>query len=421
MGWFSSLVSGVASVVSTVVKASSTLVKKGKEMAAKAIGWLADEAETFVGDVQKVWRTVQPYISKVRAALLVAAKVAPWPWVKALAVGLERALAFVENLDKHPIAENLQKAVDWVIRMAREIKTKILDDLEIKTAERNAQDIAEAMSMVPEEERKALKASELVNNYLLVKTKVARAVNQNTVTDFEHYLRIRAAQKLLAGYEQIMDNLQSIDNVDPDLFFIIEVSAGLISEQPDLSESQTERLDLLTIKLFGKPLVPFVFEEMIIAWALDVDAIEQQWAALNKELAKDKVMRRRLELSQDIEPLTAEEQVYLTNLVISTDKDSQTLQSLDVAAREKRNYVYASEGFLQLLEKDEATLVEEDREYLAEEGAEVGKLLIECAQNGRAWTSLTPQERSLITDFANIFKADCKARGAAFKEVEVTV
>lgn len=421
MGWFSSLVSGVASVVSTVVKASSTLIKKGKEMAAKAIGWLADEAETFVGDVQKVWRTVQPYISKARAALLVAAKVAPWPWAKALAAGLERALAFVENLDKHPIAENLQKAVDWVIRMAREIKTKILDDLEIKTAERNAQDIAEAMSMVPEEERKALKASELVNNYLLVKTKVARAVNQNTVTDFEHYLRIRAAQKLLAGYEQIMDNLQSIDNVDPDLFFIIEVSAGLISEQPDLSESQTERLDLLTIKLFGKPLVPFVFEEMIIAWALDVDAIEQQWAVLNKELAKDKVMRRRLELSQDIEPLTAEEQVYLTNLVISTDRDSQTLQSLDVAAREKRNYVYASEGFLQLLEKDEATLVEEDREYLAEEGAEVGKLLIECAQNGRAWTSLMPQERSLITDFANIFKADCKARGAAFKEVEVTV
>jgi hypothetical protein len=67
MGWFSSLVSGVASVVSTVVKASSTLVKKGKEMAAKAIGWLADEAETFVGDVQKVWRTVQPYISSALA------------------------------------------------------------------------------------------------------------------------------------------------------------------------------------------------------------------------------------------------------------------------------------------------------------------------------------------------------------------
>ncbi|MBK5355414.1 hypothetical protein JFU37_23290 [Pseudomonas sp. TH41] len=421
MGWFSSLVSGISSAVSAVVSVASSVVKKGKEMAAKAIGWLADEAETFVGDVQKVWRTVQPYISKVRAGLLVAAKTVPWPWAKALALGLERALAFVEQLDKHPIAENLQKAVDWIIRMAREIKTKILDDLEIQTAERNAVDIAEAMSIVPEEEKKALRASELVNNYLLVKTRVARAVSQSTVTDFEHYLRIRAAQKLLAGYEQIMDNLQSIENVDPDLFFIIEVSAGLISEQPHLSESQTERLDLLTIKLFGKPLVPFVFEEMIIAWALDVDAIEQQWAVLNKELAKDKVMRRRLELSQDIEPLTAEEQVFLSNLVISTDKDSQTLQALDTAAREKRNYVYASEGFLQLLEKDEITLIEEDREYLAEEGGEVGKLLIECAQNGRSWTSLTPDERALITDFANIFKADCKARGAAFKEVEVTV
>ena len=414
MGWLSSFVSKVSSAISTVVK-------KGKEIAAKAIGWLADEAETFVGDVQKIWRTVQPYISKARAALLVAAKSVPWPWAKGLALGLERALAFVEQLDKHPIAENLQKAVDWVIRMAREIKTKILDDLEIKTAEQNAKDIAEAMSLVPEEEKQALKASELVNSYLLVKAKVARAVSQNSVKNFEYYLRIRAAQKLLGGYQQIMDNLQSIENVDPDLFFIIEASEGLISDQPHLSESQAERLDVVTIKLFGKPLVPFVFEEMIIAWALDVDAIEQQWAVLNKDLAKDKVMRRRLELSQGIEPLTAEEQVYLANLVVSTEKDSQTLQALDTTAREKRNYVYASEGFLQLLEKDEATLIEEDREYLAEEGGQVGMLLIECAQNGRPWVSLSQDERALITDFANIFKTDCKARGAAFKEVEVQV
>lgn len=414
MGWLSSFVSKVSSAISTVVK-------KGKEIAAKAIGWLADEAETFVGDVQKIWRTVQPYISKARATLLVAAKSVPWPWAKGLALGLERALAFVEQLDKHPVAENLQKAVDWVIRMAREIKTKILDDLEIKTAEQNAKDIAEAMSLVPEEEKQALKASELVNSYLLVKAKVARAVSQNSIKSFEHYLRIRAAQKLLGGYQQIMDNLQSIENVDPDLFFIIEASEELISDQPHLSESQAERLDVVTIKLFGKPLVPFVFEEMIIAWALDVDAIEQQWAVLNKDLAKDKVMRRRLELSQGIEPLTAEEQVYLANLVVSTEKDSQTLHALDTTAREKRNYVYASEGFLQLLEKDEATLIEEDREYLAEEGGQVGMLLIECAQNGRPWASLSQDERALITDFANIFKTDCKARGAAFKEVEVQV
>ncbi|PTV54110.1 hypothetical protein [Pseudomonas putida] len=414
MGWFSSIINKVVSVASAVVK-------KGKEIAAKAIGWLADEAETFVGDVQKVWRTVQPYISKARAALLAVASAVPLPWVKGLAIGLERVLAFIEQLDKHPIAENLQKAMDWVIKMARDLKAKMLDEAEIATAEANAKHFAEAMTLVPESEKDALKVSELVNNYLLVKAKVSRAVAQDSVQNFEHFLRIRAAQKLLGGYQQMMEDLKSIENVDPDLFFIIEAANGLISDNPQLSQEQTQRLDVVTIKLFGKPLVPFVFEEMIIAWALDVEAIEQQWAVLNKELAKDKVLRRRLELTKDIEPLSAEEQVLLSNLMVSTDRDTATLQALDTTGREKRNYVYASEGFLQLLEKDEATLIEEDREYLAEEGGEVGMLLIACAQHGRPWASLSADERALITDFANIFKADCKARGAAFKEVEVTV
>ena len=84
--------------------------------------------------------------------------------------------------------------------------------------------------------------------------------------------------------------------------------------------------------------------------------------------------------------------------------------------RERRNYVYASEGFMQLLEKTEEELIAEDRAYLIRQGSEVGMILIDCAQNGRPWDALSEDQQSLIIDFANIFEEDCHARG---KELEV--
>ncbi|ENA27883.1 hypothetical protein HMPREF1487_09066 [Pseudomonas sp. HPB0071] len=423
MGWFSSLVSGVVGTVAKVVEAVPGIMKKAKEVAAKTIGWLADEAETFVGDVQAIWRTVKPYISKARSLLQAAAVALPHPWAKSFALLMDRALAFIEKLDQQPLVQYLKHGVEWVVKMARQIKEKWLDEAEMAQAKANsaAFDQAIASRGASDAERYTLRVSKLINDYLLVRAQVNTAVNDEHINDFEHYLRIRAAQKLLGAYERVIDELKTLEQIDPDLFFIIEVSQGLLADVPRLSGEQTERLDALTTKLFGKPVVPFIFEEMIIAWAVDVENLDARWAELNKSLAIDKVVLRRFEMSREIESLTPGEEEQVAELNASTKANSTILETLAKASREKRNYVYAAEGFLQLLEKDEETLIAEDREYLAEFGAEVGVLLIECAQQGRQWETLEEHEKELITDFANIFKDECKARGTAFKEVEVTV
>lgn len=51
--------------------------------------------------------------------------------------------------------------------------------------------------------------------------------------------------------------------------------------------------------------------------------------------------------------------------------------------------------------------------------ATVGRLLIECAQNGKQWNELTEEEQSLITDYANIFAEDSKKRTQELVEAEV--
>jgi hypothetical protein len=423
MGWFSSLVSKVVSTVAKVVDALPGIMKKAKEVAAKTIGWLADEAETFVGDVQAIWRTVKPYISKARTLLQTAAAVLPHPWAKSFALLLDRALAFAEKLDQEPLVQHLKKGVEWVIKTARYLKEKWLNEAEIAQAKRNSAAFEEGIAspQATEADRYTLRVSKLINDYLLVKTQVNAAVTGEQVNDFEHYLRIRAAQKLLGAYEKAMDDLLTLEEVDPDIFFIIQASQGLIAEVPELSDAQTEQLDVLTIKLFGKPVVPFIFEEMIIAWAVDLENVEKRWADLNKKVAADKVALRRIGISSVIEPLTAEEELRVEELKKSVDTEGEILRAMGKASREKRNYVYAAEGFLQLLEKDEATLIAEDRQYLAEFGPEVGMLIIECAQQGRTWESLKQHEQEMIIDFANIFRAECEARGTAFKEVEVLV
>ncbi|MNR40256.1 hypothetical protein D3C85_1585300 [compost metagenome] len=109
----------------------------------------------------------------------------------------------------------------------------------------------------------------------------------------------------------------------------------------------------------------------------------------------------------------------LTDLEKLLPTDEARLDKLASDVLAKRNYVYAAEGFLQLLENDEQRLIDQDREYLIDDGFEVGELLIRCAQNGEKWENLKREEQSLIISFANIFEADCRKRSEQFTQVEV--
>ena len=67
------------------------------------------------------------------------ANLAPWPIVKWMALGLEKVLGFLENIESHPLMTKLKQAIDWVIQSARNIREKVLNDIEIKEAEARAQ------------------------------------------------------------------------------------------------------------------------------------------------------------------------------------------------------------------------------------------------------------------------------------------
>ncbi|MFK0034073.1 hypothetical protein [Pseudomonas monteilii] len=401
--------------------AASSAINTVKKAAVATVNWLADKAETFVGNVKKVWKTVKPYISHVRVALTVLAQCSPWPIVTSMALALEKGLGFLENLDKHPMMEKLQKAIDWVIKTAREIRDKVLNDIEIAEAEARARTFKEAMDKVPAAELAPIRVAELINAYLLTKAKILRVVENEQFKDFNHYLRVRAAQKLLKFYEKRMTSIETLSGMDADMLALMDISTSLLDENPTLTVEQTETLNELTTLHFGKPVVPFVFEEMTIAWNMELELLEEQWKQLNQSLARDKVLAKRMAMASRTEALTAEEQVVLNDLERNLGRDSERLDNLDISIREKRAYVYASEGFLQLLEKDEQQLIDDGQEYLADRSEEVGALIARCAQQDVKWGALSEDEQALLIDFGNIFEDDCRARTDSFKAVEVSL
>lgn len=412
MGWLGSIVSSVSNAVSSTFRAV-------KQAVSKAVNWLADEAETFVGEVKRLYQAAKPYISSMRIGLLTVAKHAPWPWLKAVSMGLERALAVLEHLDSHPFAAKVQEAIEWVIARAREWKEKVLNEQEIAKARKYERDLRAAMEKTEGADRQKFQAVEMINRYLLVKAMTHRLIETEAFVDFQHYLRVRAVQKLLQTYDEQMRQLQDVAQVGKEPLFIIDVATQLIEARAELSDADVQRLDEVTMKHFGKAVIPFVFEEMIVAWGLDYQNSQAVWDELNKQVAKDRVLKRRLELEAELEPLEPPESKLLDDLRKLLPRDEAKLEALGDETRAKRNYVFAAEGFLQLLEKSEEQIMADDQEYLIERGETVGEILVRCAQNGQKWESLSVEEQSLIVSFANIFEEDCRKRTDAFKLIEV--
>jgi len=319
MGFWSSVGAAVFSVASSISSAVSSVVSKAKEVATKAIGFMAEKAEGFIGKVSQMWQRIKPHIANGRKILQVLGGFITHPWVKVALVGLDRALAWLEKLDKQPLVKRLQKALEWVISWCKDAHQKNMEEQELA----------------------------------------------------------------------------------------------------EFSDADTMRLDELTQRQFGKPIIPFVFEEMIIAWEKSRQLLEEEWEKKNSALAKDQLLHNRLVRAQKYEELEPTEVSALNDLKITLPRDTADLEQLGDDLQARRSYVNAAEGFLQMLEKEEQQLIAEGKEYLLDQGATVGALLIDCSQNDRAWSSLSLEEQSLITDFANIFGADCQKRTETGLLVEV--
>lgn len=414
MGWLSSAWNSVKSAVSSAWETT-------KEIAGKALDFMAEKAETFVGAVKEVWEKAKPIIENVvRPGVRFAAKWAAtnlptFPWVSTALTAFDKALGVLVAWDQSDMAKKVEAAINWVIGKAKKLREAVMTPEEVSEAEEHESALREARSKVRGEAAQGIDLALLITRYAQLATGIKNVLENNAISDFQHYLRLRAAQKLLDDTERSLLEAQDISAIDEDDLFLTEVAAKLLQAQPQISDAQTQQLDEIILRRFGKKLIPFVFEELIIAWGVNLDALEKEWQKLNANQAKKKVEMRRLETSQRLAELSPEESAQLAKLQTEQPKLTAKAEQKRKKTGEMRNYVFAAEGFLQMLEKEPEEFA--GKEYMLEDSATVGMLIIDCAQHGKPWEKLSQDEQSLIIDFANIFEEASRTRTAQMVEV----
>lgn len=423
MGFFSNVWGGITSLATSTVNIAKSAWEKTKEVASKAIGWMAEKAETFVGTVKSVWQKVKPFIAKVvQPALKVAAKwtaanLPTFPWVSAAITAFDKALEALLAWDKTEMAKKLDDAIHWVIQRAKDLNDINLNEEEMATAEQHEETLRAARSEVRGDAAKAIDLASLITSYAQLNTRITHVMENNNIEDFEHYLRLRAAQKLLKDTEKRLMQAQDIHAINADDLFLMEIGAELLKKVPAISDADTQRLDDVIHARFQQKLIPFVFEEMIMAWGYNLETMEKEWKAESEGIAKDQVLLRRLEIGQRLAELDAEEAAMLADLQAKVPALKARMDSKRKRTNEMRSYVFAAEGFLQMLEKNPEDFA--DKEYLLNDSSAAGMIIIECAQHGKQWEELSESEQFLIIDFANIFEEASRARAARLVEVAV--
>lgn len=428
MGWFSDACSWVGSKVSSAVSYASEKISEGllwaREKAATACDWIAEKGESFIDNVKNIYKKIKPFLQKVKPWIEKAALFAPFPWLKAGLMLTAKAIDALLILENSPVLHSLEKAVRKTIKLAQLIKERYLTPEEVEGAKENRDAFMQAEqyyeSQLSEEQQKALQLNEMLNNYGILKVEL-RDVLEMGVIDFQHYLRLRATQKLLDMTEQKIMTVESIDDINNDDIYLIKTAENLLSTA-QLSDNDAVRLDSIVQQRFGKSLIPFVFEELMVVWVEKQQSLEQSWTELSKKLAKDRVLKTRLDVAKRTSELTGEESEIYSELLTKMGGEESKLNRLDAERRSMKSYVYAAEGFMQILEKDDETLEAEDKDYLIDDSEEIASIIMRVAQNNVAWESLTDDEQSLITDYANIFEAEGKIRADKLKqEIEIGV
>ncbi|MCD9557216.1 hypothetical protein GRJ22_12315 [Photobacterium carnosum] len=428
MGWFSSVCSFVSNVVSstvsTVKSAVSNAWEGAKSVARSAVSWMAKKAESVVASVKTVWQTVKPYIPIVRNILKKVAASVYWPWLKSGLLFLEKGLHFIETFGDTALGKKISKEIQKIINLSKNIYNTFFSDQELKEAKERDEMLKEAQVAATaagnSEAEKTIAISKLLNAYGIINTEVNNLLSEKSqLLSFDHYLRLRATQKLLLDIEETLRFSQDIENITEDDIFLLEVAKDLIAEHPTLSTENATRLDAIIYKRKQKNLLPFVFEEMIAAWNKTVEELDAEWRTKSKTLSKVKIELRRLQNEKAITELSRENQARLNELHAFVPQEQDRVNMMAKRKRERTSYVYAAEGLMQTIEKTAEELESENLDFLIEDSAEIGQLIINCLQHGKRWEELTQDEQDLIMDYANIFEEACKARTESLLKVTV--
>lgn len=419
MGILSSFGSFCSRVASSVASGVGSVLSAAKNVVTKAVTFIAEKADVVISAVKNTWEVIKPHIGKARIALQLFAKSVPIPWMKAVALGLDRGLAFLETIEKSELAKKISKAIDWVIEASKNFKEKILTPLEMREAEQRKAELDEASQVMSGAEKKSIQLTSLINDYLLIQSRIEVIFNNDAVQDFQHYLRLRATQKILRKTVQTLSVAQSSDEITEDDIFLTRVGAVLLETDPSLSESDTVRFNRIVKIKFGKELIPFVFEEMIGAWTADVNDLQLKWNEANDKVAVRKREIKTLEREQKLGKISNEHLSELKKLKGGLPDLVIDLEALGEQKLTKSIYVSAAEGFIQLLEKTEEELIKANQQYLITEGEKVGFIVTQAMEQNKKLSDLSTEEQSLVNQFANVFAASANER--AKQLIEVTV
>ena len=416
MGFFSSIGSFVSKAVSTVASVAKKTFETAKQVVGQAVEFLATRAEELVEDVKETWARVKPYVEKFRHYVKLAASHVPIPWMKVALTTVDKGLEALFAFENSPVAKKIEEAIQWAIKIAKRINNKeqeesVLSEAELRVAKEHQANIHSADEKLQSSglvhEIALLTA---VNDFEIAKADIAKVI-KDAPSNFEHYLRLRATQKLLKMADKNFRTATEINQISADDIFLVRVASDLIKTNPELSDAAAMRLDGILQARYGKKLTPFVFEEMIASWASSAEAEEQHWNATNKALIKDRMLEKNLSVSKGIQgELSIDEEKELKQLGIDIPAKQVELERIKVKKLDIDRYVGAAEGFLQLLEKEEQEIIEEGKDFLIADSPVIGGLLMRCAEQHIPFFELKEEEQDLIRDYSNIFKKDSRAR-----------
>lgn len=421
MGWFSVLTSSIGSAVSKVVG-------KAKTVAARVINFMADKAENLVGEVKDVWRKVKPFVQKVpsylRSAAAATANAHPAASLvlATVATGVDALFA----LENSPVLKKIEQAISLAAKKARELQQQIREgkiswltpeeyEAALKTR-RTLRDVVKEEDALSTPDRTKIELAAAINDFGIAKTDLRNALEAGP-SDFEHYLRLRATQKLIALAEAKLMT-EGVVGLSNDDWFLVRTASDLIKADPELKSAAAERLDAILRQAHGKTLQSFVYEELIAAWKNQARVLDAEISGMESLLAQNTRNLKRLQVAKRAQnELDPQEAAALDALEIQVAAQENSWEAATIRKRDIERYADAAEGFLQLLEKSPNELEQEERGYVVDEGENVGRVIVEAAEKSTPFSSLAPDDQSLITDFANIFHEEAGRRMESVLEV----
>jgi len=418
MSWFSR-------IVEAGTKAVAAVATHAKKAACRAIDFMANHAEAYVGKVKALWKSVKPYVKKAQAPLALAAKAAATtPYVGAAMNTLAAGVTALLALENSEVMKGIERAVMHAVGLAKTLEAQIkAGEFALLTPEEYAEAVnsrgmfRKAEPAASPEQRRQLDLVAAVTDLGLARADLQQAIDGEP-GDFIHYLRLRATQKLLREQERKLLNAGSVEALTDDDRFVIRVASDLIKADPSLDSAAAERLDTILRTAHGKTLQSFVFEELVASWKRRADDLAGELEKATRALASSRVRLRQLETARTVQgELDSGEAAELAGLQTHVPGEEAAYGALATEKADVARYADAAEGFLQLLEKAPDQLEAEDLGYVVEDGAEVGAILQRVAEQALPFAALSTDEQALIVDFANIFHAAARARMQAVLEV----